>query len=81
MFSPLAYVPFRDPLWGAWDYWYLFAIPLAVLLAVAWKGIRIEKIQELPRAAARWAGLLLASMVGLAVLLWIIVWIANATAA
>lgn len=72
----LAYVPFRDPLWGGWGYWVLFLLPLAVLIALAYKGIRIEKIEELPRVAAWWTLKLVLSLVGLAVALWVVAWVA-----
>jgi hypothetical protein len=72
----LSYVPFRDPLWGAWNYWYLFLVPLSVLLAVAYKGIRIERIEELPRVAGAWTLKLLVSLLALAAVLWVIAWAA-----
>lgn len=72
----LAYVPFRDPLWGGWDYWALFLLPLSVLIAIAYKGVRLEKIEELPGAAAWWTLKLLGSLVGLGLALWAVEWIA-----
>lgn len=65
-----AYVPFRDPLWGGWDYWPLFLIPLCVGIAIVYKGIRVDDIKTLPGVATRWTLLLLGSLLGLALLLW-----------
>jgi hypothetical protein len=68
----LAYVPFRDPLWGGWNYWPLFLLPLCVLIAVAYKGVRVPEVKDLPAVASRWALLLLGSLVGVALLLYVV---------
>ena len=66
----VGYVPFRDPLWGGWNYWPWFLIPLCVGIAIVYKGIRVDDIKSLPGVATRWALLLIGSLLGLALLLW-----------
>lgn len=66
------FVPFRDPLWGGWNYWPAFLIPLCVGIAIVYKGMRVEEIRDLPGVATRWALLLIGSIVGLALALLIV---------
>ena len=65
-----AYAPFRDPLWGGWNYWALFLIPLCVGIAIVYKGIRVDDIMALPGVAAVLALEVIGSLLGLALLLW-----------
>jgi hypothetical protein len=68
-----AYVPFRSPIPGIWDYWYLLLIPLCLAVAVVYKAIKCQSIRQVPREAALttiW--MLLAIAVGAAVLTGIV---------
>lgn len=47
------YMPFRDPLWGGWDYWYLALLPLAFLVALIYKSMRCESLRDVPRQTGR----------------------------
>lgn len=49
--SLLAYVPFLDPLPGAWDYWYLLLLPLCIAVAVVYKSIKCASMRQVPREA------------------------------
>ncbi len=47
----LAFRPFLDPL-PVWDYPYLLALPLCVVIAVVWKSVKCRSMDEVPREAA-----------------------------
>lgn len=47
----LAYRPFVDPL-ELHRYWFLFIIPMAFFIALAYKAVRIEHLRALPRQVA-----------------------------
>ncbi len=53
MMALLAYAPMLDPLVGGWDYWYLMLLPLALLVSVVYKAMRVEEPKELPRQVTR----------------------------
>ncbi len=69
------YVPFRDPLWGGWDYWPLFAIPLCFGVAIIYKAVRTDDLTGFPRTATRWALLMMGAMVALAAVLRAVLWL------
>lgn len=74
MISLLAiYVPFRDPLWGGWDYWYLMLPPLALLVSLVYKSMRVENMRDVPMQTARAFLKFIISFVVLAAVLWVIV--------
>lgn len=68
----LAYRPFLDPLWGGWNYWYLFLLPLGFLIALVYKAVRLDDLSHVPRQALAACGKLLAVFIGCAILLWLI---------
>lgn len=47
----LAYTPFIDPI-NAHQWWYLLLLPMAVLIAVAYKAVRVETLKDFPKEAA-----------------------------
>lgn len=47
----LGYTPFIDPI-NAHQWWYLLLLPLAVLIAIAYKAVRVETLRDFPREAA-----------------------------
>ena len=53
--SPLAYVPFMQPL-PAWDVWYLLALPLCAAVSIVYKSIRCRSMRKVPREAAKALG-------------------------
>jgi hypothetical protein len=69
----LSYVPFRDPLWGGWNYWYLFLLPLALMIALVYKAIRLDDLNRLAPQTLRAFGKLVGVFAGVALLLWIVV--------
>ncbi|GIW74316.1 MAG: hypothetical protein KatS3mg103_0838 [Phycisphaerales bacterium] len=72
----LAWRPFLDPI-DAHRWWFLLILPVAVLVSLSWKAVRIEDLRRLPRAVAvmtvqvvlAMLGLGLAAYVGLVVVL------------
>lgn len=67
-----SYIPFRDPLWNGWNYWYLLLLPLAFLTSLIYKGMRVDNLHELPgqtgRAFVKFIGVFLL----IALVLWVI---------
>lgn len=49
--ATLAYRPFIDPI-SIHRLWYLLLIPLAVLVALSYKAVRIPDLRDLPRQVA-----------------------------
>jgi hypothetical protein len=70
----LAYRPFLDPL-DAPSLWWAFLFPLALLIAIAYKGVRMHEIEHMDRrwggAFVRAAGFMTLQIVAGIVLLWI----------
>ena len=67
------YIPFRDPLWGGWNYWSLMLLPLALGVALVYKAVRCEHFHEMPRQTARAFLKFVISFALLAAALWLIV--------
>ncbi|MGD1915713.1 MAG: hypothetical protein ACFCBV_05955 [Phycisphaerales bacterium] len=72
----LAWRPFIDPM-DAHSWWFLLIFPVAFLISVAWKAVRVDDIRQLPRAVGvmtlqvvmAMLGLGLAAYIGLIVVL------------
>lgn len=72
----LGWRPFIDPM-HAHDWWFLLIFPVALLVSLAWKAVRVDDIRQLPRAVGvmtvqvvlAMLGLGLAAYVGLVVVL------------
>jgi hypothetical protein len=43
--------PFVQPLYKAWDYWYLLLLPLCLAVAIVYKSIKCHRMSEVPRQA------------------------------
>ena len=69
----LAYVAFRDPLWGGWDYWYLMLLPLALLLALCYKAMRMDDYADLGRQVLRAFLKMVGAFVACALVLYLVV--------
>ena len=67
----LAWRPFLDPL-PLELYWLWLAIPLVALISVAYKAIRLDDLQQLPKHAARMSVEILLLLTVAAVVLWLI---------
>ncbi len=68
----IAFVPFVDPLYGGWDWWYLMLVPLTLLIALVYKAMRCEDLTEVPRQTLVASGKLLGAFLGCAAVLWIL---------
>ena len=44
--------PFIQPLFEAWDYWYLFMLPLCLGVSIVYKSIRCHSMRTVAREAA-----------------------------
>ena len=72
----LGWRPFIDPM-NAHDWWFLLIFPVALLVSLAWKAVRVDDVRQLPRAVGvmtvqvvlAMLGLGLAAYVGLVVVL------------
>lgn len=72
----LAWRPFIDPM-DAHAWWFLLLLPIAFLVSLAWKSVRIDNVKRLPRpvivmtaqVVLAMLGLGLAAFVGLVVVL------------
>lgn len=67
-----SYRPFVHPLWGGWDYWYLFLLPLALLVSVVYKSVRVDDLSLMPRQAMRACGKFIGSFILIAIALWVL---------
>ncbi len=69
----IAFIPFVDPFYGAWDWWYLLFLPLALLIALVYKAMRCEDLTDVPRQTVMASAKLVGAFVACAVALWILV--------
>jgi hypothetical protein len=46
------WVPFVQPLYRGWDYWYLLMLPLCLAVAIVYKSIKCRSMSTVPREAA-----------------------------
>jgi hypothetical protein len=49
--SMLAYTPFVTPL-PVWDYWMVLLLPLSIAVAIVYKSIKCQSMNQVPREAA-----------------------------
>lgn len=74
--ATLAWRPFIDPI-DAHGWWFLLLLPIALLVSLTWKAVRIDNIKRLPRpvlvmtvqVVLAMLGLGLAAFIGLVVVL------------
>ena len=71
----IALVPFVDPIPGAWDWWYLLLVPLALLIALVYKAMRCDDLADVPRQTAMASAKLLGAFVGCALALWLLMFV------
>ena len=61
---PPGYRPFIDPV-NLHQQWYLLLIPMALLLALAYKSVRVVELRELPKQALVMAAQIVFGMIAL----------------
>jgi hypothetical protein len=61
--------PFEQPLYGAWNYWYLLMLPLCLAVAIVYKSIRCYSMRMVPREAGITFLWIVGGIVGAALLL------------
>ncbi len=60
----LAWRPFIDPI-NAHAWWFLLILPVALLVSLSWKSVRIDDIRRLPRPVIVMTVQVILAMLGL----------------
>ena len=69
----LAWIPILEPMPWAHRIWWLFAIPLALGMTMAWKAVRLPSLEHYWRAVFVMTGQILLTIAGIAAGLFVIV--------
>ncbi len=69
----LAWTPFLQPAPNAQHWWWLLLIPMSIGVSLAYKAIRVENLNQLPRETLRMAMQIVFGMIGLALALYVLV--------
>ena len=69
----LAWTPFLQPAPNAQHWWWLLLIPMSIGVSLAYKAIRVENLNQLPRETLRMAMQIVFLMIGLALALYVLV--------
>lgn len=72
MITPLAYVPFLDPL-TLHQLWYLLLIPLVFAIALVYKTLKMPTLKRLFAESVRLTAYILSLMIIFAVFLYVLV--------
>ena len=64
------YVPFRDPM-AVDKYWLLLMLPLVVAIAIVYKTIKLDDLEQLPKETASLASQIIVFMLLAATFLWL----------
>ena len=73
MSTVLAWSPFLQPAPGVQHWWWLLVIPMALGVSLSYKAIRTGDLRKVPRDVTVMAIQIVASMVGIAIGLYILV--------
>ncbi len=68
-----AWVPFLEPLPSAGRVWWLFLLPLSFFLAMAWKAVRLPRMDHYWRDVFSMTGQIIAGVAAIAVALYVLV--------
>lgn len=60
----LGWRPFLDPM-DAHAWWFLLLLPIAFLVSLAWKAVRVDDIKRLPRPTVVMTAQVILAMLGL----------------
>ncbi|MEO1009467.1 MAG: hypothetical protein AAFX79_12970 [Planctomycetota bacterium] len=75
MSAVLAWRPFIDPI-DAHSVWFLLLLPIALLVSLAWKAVRVHDLRTLPRHVGVMSVLVVGGMIGLGVAAYVgIIWV------
>ncbi len=72
LLTTLAWRPFLEPL-PVDDIWMLLIIPLAFVISLVYRTLKMPDLKDLPQQAVRLTGMILLFMVAAAIVLYIIV--------
>jgi hypothetical protein len=75
----LAWRPFLDPVNALHDVWWLLLLPMAILVSIIYKALRIPDLRRLPLEATMLTGQIVFGMLGLGLAIHIIAEIATHT--
>ncbi|MCC6952428.1 MAG: hypothetical protein IT433_13415 [Phycisphaerales bacterium] len=68
----LAWRPFLDPL-DLHQHWYLLIFPMALLVSLSYKAVRVESLRELPKQTLVMAVQIVLAMIALGFAAWMLV--------
>mgnify|MGYP001009378207 CR=1 FL=1 len=68
-----AWIPFLEPLPSAGRVWWLFLVPLAFFLSMAWKAVRLPRMDHYWRDVFSMTGQIFAGVAAIAVALYVLV--------
>jgi hypothetical protein len=71
--SLTAWTPFLEPLPSAGRHWWLFIVPLALFLSMAWKAVRLPRMDHYWRDVFAMMFMIIAGVIGVAIGLYILV--------
>lgn len=69
----LAWIPFIQPLNVFHEWWYLLLAPLALGIAVIYKGVRMQSLQGFWRETLIMTAQIVLAMIGLAIVIGVLV--------
>ncbi|MBL9141127.1 MAG: hypothetical protein JNK53_04615 [Phycisphaerae bacterium] len=69
----LAWIPFLQPAPGAPSWWWLLVLPLTLFVSMAWKAVRLDKLDRYWPAVFRMGSQVILGMIGLFVALAIVI--------
>ncbi|MDZ4754135.1 MAG: hypothetical protein SGJ11_06520 [Phycisphaerae bacterium] len=67
------YIPFLEPLPASHRLWWIFVVPLAIGLAMAWKAVRLPTLEHYWRAVTTMVVQIILGVIGIAVGLYVLV--------
>ncbi len=67
-----SYRPFLDPL-NLHDQWYMLVIPIAFLVSLAYKSVRVDDLRKLPRQTVAMTLQIIFGMIALGLLVYVVI--------
>jgi hypothetical protein len=71
--NALAWTPFLEPWPGANRSWWMLILPLAFFLAMAWKAVRVPRMETYWREVISMTVQIVLGVIGIAIVLYILV--------
>jgi uncharacterized protein HemY len=64
--------PFLDPL-DMHDWWFVLIVPIALLVSLAYKAVRVDELRKLPRQVLAMSLQIMAGMIALGFLVYVVI--------